>query len=82
MRSRATPPPTCSRRRSTSGWRAITGGLDHTGTLVSGTPEAVREEARAAISATDGLGLLLAPGCSVPPEAPEENLRAITQMIA
>jgi len=69
--------PTLEQGRAQSG-RAVMGGLDHTGTVVHGTPKAVREEARAAISATGGAGLFLAPGCSVPPEAPEENLRAIT----
>jgi uroporphyrinogen decarboxylase len=58
--------------------RAVMGGIDQAHTLVDGTPEAVREEAGAAVSSTDGVGLLLAPGCSVPPEAPEANLRAVT----
>ncbi len=52
------------------------GGVDHEGTLVRGTPEAVGEEVRAAIAGTGGAGLILAPGCSVPPEAPAANLRA------
>jgi uroporphyrinogen decarboxylase len=63
------------------GRRAVMGGLDHAGTLVRGSSEAVREEARAAVRSTGGRGLLLAPGCSVPPEAPEENLRAVTQSV-
>jgi uroporphyrinogen decarboxylase len=58
--------------------RAVMGGLDQTRTLLHGTPEDVAEQARGAVAATGGAGLLLAPGCSVPPEAPEGNLRAVT----
>jgi len=69
--------PSLAEGRSRSG-RAVMGGIDQIHTLVEGTPEAVLEETRAAVSSTDGVGLLLAPGCSVPPEAPKENLRAVT----
>jgi uroporphyrinogen decarboxylase len=57
--------------------RAVMGGIDHVGTLMRGTPAAVREEVRAADSSTGGAGVMIAPGCSVPPEAPPENLRAV-----
>jgi uroporphyrinogen decarboxylase len=57
--------------------RAVMGGIDHLGTLVRGTPAAVRAEVRATDSSTGGAGVLIAPGCSVPPEAPPENLRAV-----
>ena len=70
--------PTLAEGRARTG-RAVMGGLDHGGTLVNGTPEAVRAEREAAISGTGGAGLLLAPGCSVPPEAPEANLREVTR---
>lgn len=72
--------PSLAEGRARSG-RAVMGGLDQTGTLVRGSPEAVIGEARAAVSSTDGAGLLLAPGCSVPPEAPEANLRAVTRSV-
>ncbi len=58
--------------------RAVMGGLDHEGTLVRGTPAEVRGERDAAVASTGGAGLVVAPGCSVPPEAPEANLRAVT----
>jgi uroporphyrinogen decarboxylase len=70
--------PSLAEGRARSG-RAVMGGLDHTGALVRGAPEEVLAQAREAVSSTQGAGLLLAPGCSVPPEAPEENLRAVTQ---
>lgn len=56
---------------------AVMGGLGHRSTLLSGSPEDVRHEADRAISLTDGRGLLLAPGCSVPPEASEDNMSAL-----
>jgi len=68
--------PSLAEGRARSG-RAVMGGLDQAGTLVRGSPEAVLEQGRAAVSSTDGVGTLLAPGCSVPPQAPEENLRAV-----
>jgi uroporphyrinogen decarboxylase len=66
--------------RSRSG-RAAVGGLDQAGTLLLGSPEAVLEQGRAAVASTDGAGLILAPGCSVPPRVPEENLRAIMRSV-
>jgi uroporphyrinogen decarboxylase len=62
--------------------RAVMGGIDHVSTLVRGTADEVAAQARAAVQATGGAGFLLAPGCSVTPEAPEENLRAIGSGVA
>lgn len=59
--------------------RAVMGGLDQAETLVHGPPKAVLEQGRAAVSSMDGRGLLVAPGCSVSPDAPEENLREVVQ---
>jgi uroporphyrinogen decarboxylase len=61
--------------------RAVMGGID-LNTLVHGAPESVVGQGRAAIADTEGLGLLLAPDCSVPPEAPEENLSAMMSTVA
>jgi len=60
--------------------RAVMGGIDHELTMVSGPPADVRAEREAAIAGTGGAGLIVAPGCSVPPEAPEANLRAVTAL--
>ena len=57
--------------------KAVMGGVSHDSTIVSGTPEAVAAEARAAIEETNGRRFLLAPGCSVDPQAPEANLHAL-----
>ncbi|HEX5951184.1 MAG TPA: uroporphyrinogen decarboxylase family protein [Actinomycetota bacterium] len=72
--------PSLAEGRSRAG-RAVMGGVDLE-TLARGTPEAIVEQSRAAISDTRSVGLLLAPGCSVPPEASEENLRAIAGAVA
>jgi uroporphyrinogen decarboxylase len=65
--------PTLAEGRDRSGM-AVMRGVDHHRTLITGSPEAVRGEVRAALLQTGGDGVLIAPGCSVPPEAPEENL--------
>jgi len=56
--------------------RAVMGGIE-VDALVRGTPEALLEQGRTAVANTDGVGIIVAPGCSVPPGAPEENLEAV-----
>ncbi|MGB8643784.1 MAG: uroporphyrinogen decarboxylase family protein [Anaerolineae bacterium] len=55
---------------------AVAGGIEEWGTLAAGTPDQVRAQVHAAIAATEGTGLLLAPGCVIPIDTPEENIRA------
>lgn len=69
--------PSLVEGRARSG-RGVMGGIQ-TETLVHGAPEALLEQGQAAVSSTEGAGILLAPGCSVPPEAPEENLQTVMQ---
>src|SRR5690348_475446 len=57
--------------------RAVMGGLSQRATLVYGPPSKVRAEAERAAEETGGRGLLLAPGCSVPPRVRDANLEAI-----
>ena len=60
--------------------RAVMGGVRQRTTLVSGPAAAIRREVAAALEETDGgQGLLVAPGCSVPPRVPEANLRAMVK---
>jgi len=54
----------------------LIGGVDAVVTLFSGTPEDVKAAVRKAL--TDGYSLI-APGCSVPPSATTENLRAMVE---
>ncbi len=58
--------------------RAVMGGVEQRRLLVGGPPEAIARQVREAVAETDGgRGLLLAPGCSVPPQAPDVNLRTM-----
>jgi len=56
---------------------AVMGGLSQRASLVYGPPSKVRAEAERAVEETAGRGLLLAPGCSVPPRVRDVNLEAI-----
>ena len=56
--------------------RAVMGGVAVT-TMAQGTPDGVASEVRQALVETGGRRFLLAPGCSIPPETPEANLRAV-----
>lgn len=68
-------------RRATG--KAVMGGLEQRRVLVGGPPDAIEEQVREAKASTDGgRGLLLAPGCSVPPQAPDANLRAMMEAAA
>src|SRR6266513_3961190 len=58
--------PSLAEGRKIAG-RAVMGGLSQRTTMVYGPPPKIAAEARAAVKETAGRGLLLAPGCSVPP---------------
>lgn len=73
--------PSLSQGRNLSG-RAVMGGLGQRKSLLYGPPAEVQSEAKRAIADTGGRGLLLAPGCSVPPRAREINLMAIGEAVA
>jgi uroporphyrinogen decarboxylase len=73
--------PTLSQGRTLSS-RAVMGGLGQRKSLLHGPPAEVQAEARRAIADTGGRGLLLAPGCSVPPRVRDINLAAIAEAVA
>ena len=73
--------PSLAEGRRISG-RAVMGGLGQRASLLYGPPPDVEAEARKAVGETGGLGLLLAPGCSVPPRARDANLAAMVSAIA
>jgi uroporphyrinogen decarboxylase len=73
--------PTLVEGRKISG-KAVMGGLGQRATLLYGPPPNVEAEARRAVGETGGYGLLLAPGCSVPPRARDANLAAMMSAIA
>ncbi len=56
--------------------RALAAGINRSGAIADGAPEAVTAEVRDAVAQTNGRRLIVTPGCVVPWTAPPENLRA------
>ncbi len=73
--------PSLAEGREVSG-KTVMGGLGQRSTLIYGPPANVEAEARKAVGETGGRGLLLAPGCSVPPRARDANLAAMVSAVA
>jgi uroporphyrinogen decarboxylase len=73
--------PSLAEGKELSG-RAVMGGLGQRASLLYGPPSEVEAEARQAVAETGGRGLLLAPGCSVPPRARDINLAAMVTALA
>ena len=73
--------PSLAEGKTVSG-RAVMGGLGQRASLLYGPPPEVEAEARRAVAETGGRGLLLAPGCSVPPRARDVNLAAMVAALA
>jgi uroporphyrinogen decarboxylase len=74
--------PSLGEARGATG-KAVMGGLEQRRVLVGGPPDAIQAQVREAMESTGGgRGLLLAPGCSVPPQAPDVNLRTMMEAAA
>ncbi len=71
---RLTPPTLAEAKSRFRG--ALAGGIDEWGILAEGTPEQVQAQVREAIEQTGGASLVLAAGCVIPVDTPEENIRA------
>jgi uroporphyrinogen decarboxylase len=56
---------------------ALVGGLDQQQTLRRAAPAAVAAETRDAIAHTNGIGLIVAPGCVLPLDTPDESLQSV-----
>lgn len=74
---RRTPPSLAEARARFSG--CLAGGVNETGTLVTGSPQAVAAEVRDAIAQTGGQRLIVAAGCVTLVDTPEANLRAVRE---
>jgi len=73
--------PSLAEGREIAG-RAVMGGLSQRSSLIYGPESKIEEEVRAAIEDTGGRGLLIAPGCSVPPRVRDANLAAVMSAVA
>ena len=76
---RETPPTLAEGLKRFPG--AVCGGLRQWETMVRGTPDQVRAEARAALAETGGRRFILGTGCVTPTTAPRANLRAARQVV-
>jgi uroporphyrinogen decarboxylase len=61
--------------------RTLMGGMDERGPITAGPVEAIAAEIQDALAPTDGRWLILAPGCSVPDDCPEEWLHAARAIV-
>lgn len=76
---RETPPTLAEGQQKFPG--AVCGGWRQWETMVLGTPDKVRAEAREAVEATGGRRLILGTGCVTPTTAPRANLRAARDVV-
>ncbi len=77
--TRAAPPSLKEGKARIAG--AVVGGLSQWQTLLDGSPDAAVAEAHEAIAQTDGVGLIIGPGCVVPPAAKDATLIALAKSL-
>lgn len=71
--------PSLAEGRDLVGGKAVMGGVAQRTTLLKGPAGAIRHEVEEAERQTGGVGVIIAPGCSVPPRVRAENLEAMVQ---
>lgn len=76
---RKTWPSLAEGKRLFSG--AVAGGIEEWEVLAGGTGEQIQAQIREAIRQTGGTGLIVAPGCVIPIDTPEENIRAAREAV-
>ena len=76
--SRSPGNPALSDMRSRTD-KALMGGIDQQRTMAKGSPADIAAEARDALDAVGGRRFLLTPECSIDPQTPEANLRALAE---
>lgn len=68
--------PSLQEARDKTG-KCLIGGINKMGVLRTGAPADVQREAQRALDAVGPRGFILAPGCGIPMDVPEHNLRAL-----
>jgi uroporphyrinogen decarboxylase len=76
---RATPPSLAEARKKTD--KCLVGGIDKDGVLRTGTPQQVTAQVQDAIRAAGRRKLIVAPGCGIPVDCPDANLRAMGRAV-
>lgn len=76
---RLTKPSLCEAKKIFNG--ALLGGIDEDNVLMKGSVDDVKRQVRDAIKQTNGKGLIIGPGCVLPINTPEENIRAIKEVL-
>jgi uroporphyrinogen decarboxylase len=76
---RATPPTLAEGKARVAG--AVVGGLDQWKTLRDGTPEAAAAQVADAVAQTEGIGLIIAPGCVLPSNTPDATVAAVVRAL-
>jgi MtaA/CmuA family methyltransferase len=67
-------------KAAAQGKAALIGPVDPSGIMAEGTPDQVTEKCREAIQTLGpGGGLILGPGCALPPTTPDENIDAMVE---
>jgi MtaA/CmuA family methyltransferase len=67
-------------KETTRARATVLGVIDPSGIVARGTPEVVAQAVRDELAVlAPGGGLILGPGCALPPETPEENLHALVE---
>ena len=61
--------------------KAVLGGIDHNGVFRTGTPDEAAEQVLTAVREADLRGLMVAPGCVITVDTPEENIRALVDAV-
>ena len=76
---RRTSPSLAEGKTRTRG--AVVGGLAEGQTLRTGSPHGAAAEARDAVRQTDGVGVIVAPGCVLPLDVPDATLTAVVEAV-
>jgi uroporphyrinogen decarboxylase len=67
-------------KSAVAGRATVLGVIDPSGVIARGTPEVVAEAVREELAVlAPGGGLILGPGCALPPETPSENVHALVE---
>ncbi len=61
--------------------KTLVGGVDHNGWLLNSSPEEIRHKMPQVKDKYDPSRVIIGPGCSIPPEVPMENLKAIRESL-